>query len=223
MADGRAVLARLAEPFRSEEVQFKIQTNPKDGDDMALVVAYVDARAVSGRLNEVAGLEWQSAFMPSATGGGVECRLTVMGATRADVGVPSDNEADKGGYSDALKRAAVHFGIAAYLYDFPKVKAKVKKLGRSTFIDFEAQKELAQLVEAIHNEAEKLPAFSHIKVSGYRRLHFVYVCGECGGEVAPAYNRTARGLSLYTREKYGKPLCATCATQAAQANGNGGA
>ena len=53
----------------------------------------------------------------------VECTLTVCGVSRADVGYSnapdSEDEAEpaKAAYSDALKRAAVSFGIGRWLYE----------------------------------------------------------------------------------------------------------
>ena len=53
----------------------------------------------------------------------VECTLTVCGACRADVGYSNapdsedETEPAKAAYSDALKRAAVGFGVGRWLYD----------------------------------------------------------------------------------------------------------
>jgi Rad52/22 family double-strand break repair protein len=53
----------------------------------------------------------------------VECTLTVCGARRADVGYSnapdSEDEIEpaKAAYSDALKRAAVGFGVGRWLYE----------------------------------------------------------------------------------------------------------
>jgi hypothetical protein len=70
----------------------------------------------------------------------VVCRLSVKigeaWVTKMDVGGPSDqkDEGDrrKAAFSDALKRAAVKFGVGRYLYDLPPVwcdyDAKAKQL-----------------------------------------------------------------------------------------------
>ena len=94
----------------------------------ALAVAFIDARNVMERLDRVVGPgEWGDEYeVVIATGEEfvVECRLTVLGVTKADVG---DSSASGGGgnlaktaYSDALKRAAVKFGVGRYLYALPK-------------------------------------------------------------------------------------------------------
>lgn len=49
--------------------------------------------------------------------GGIRCDLTILGVSKQDVGTASMAEQMKGAHSDALKRAAVKFGIGAYLYD----------------------------------------------------------------------------------------------------------
>jgi hypothetical protein len=91
--------------------------------------------------------------------------------TRIGVGTvdrPRDGEDNtKALYSDALKRAAVEFGVASHLYRFPKVKARVKKYGRSWFITFDAQDELADLNQRlIAGEPIPRKAYKHIKVQG---------------------------------------------------------
>ena len=48
-------------------------------------------------------------------------RLTVHGIAKDDIGTASNWEASKGCASDALKRAAVQWGVGRYLYDIPAV------------------------------------------------------------------------------------------------------
>lgn len=40
-------------------------------------------------------------------------------------------------------------------------------------------------------------------------------CQSCGGDIQPRGNNSAEFLAEYTAKKYGKPLCAKCATAAA--------
>ena len=47
--------------------------------------------------------------------------LTLHGVAKSDVGTASQWEASKGCASDALKRAAVQWGVARYLYSLPVV------------------------------------------------------------------------------------------------------
>jgi len=111
----------LLEPFDLGEVKFKpamVKNN------RALALAYIDARHVMDRLDEVVGIAaWKDEYtvLPS---GEVECRLSVKLAgewvTKADVGgqseQPDEGDRMKAAYSDALKRAAVKFGVGRFLY-----------------------------------------------------------------------------------------------------------
>lgn len=54
--------------------------------------------------------------------GGVRCSLNVLGVVKQDVGTVSIADQIKGAHSDALKRAAVKFGIGTYLYDLKNLK-----------------------------------------------------------------------------------------------------
>ncbi len=112
----KEVMKALAEPFDPREVDFKIQSQGKNGK--ALVVPYVDARTVMDRLDQVVGPEgWHDAYEVLAdreSAGNrvveVRCRLTVLGITKEDVG---EGDSLKAAFSDALKRAAVKFGVGA--------------------------------------------------------------------------------------------------------------
>lgn len=125
--------ARLAQPFDPEEVQLKVQATNRDRTK-GMVVAYVDARAVIDRLDEVFGPEgWQDTYEVLAdhrdeNGRLVEvlCRLTIGEAAKEDVG---EGDSLKAAFSDALKRAAVKFGVGRYLYRLPRVWAELDQYG----------------------------------------------------------------------------------------------
>lgn len=119
-------LPQLRRPPSAEAVRFKIQNV---ADDAGQVASYVDARFVYDRLDLVCGERWwprcdplpePAAPRPVSRGAGreppplyVRCRLTLFGVTREDVGAGED---PKGAVSDAVKRAAVHFGVGRSLY-----------------------------------------------------------------------------------------------------------
>ena len=115
------VWLRLAEPFPEEEIRWRVEALSKD-KRRALVVPYVDVRAVLDRLDEAVGPEgWRDAYELLTQGEGfyaVKCRLTVLGVTKEDVG---EGETLKAAFSDALKRAAVKFGVGRHLYRMEKV------------------------------------------------------------------------------------------------------
>lgn len=104
----------LSEPFAPERVHWRIGSTTQD-KKRGMALAYIDARDVMDRLDEVVGSgNWESRFRDAA--GRVVCELTIFGVTKSDGAGDTAVEAEKGGISDAFKRAAVHFGIGRYLY-----------------------------------------------------------------------------------------------------------
>lgn len=218
----------LAAPFSDGAVKWKIQTKPND-KGMATVVSYVNARDVAARLNQVVGLEWSTVYRaPVEYHGerygepyhemGVTCELTVGHVTRTDVGTTSDTEPLKGMYSDAFKRAAVHFGVGAYLYQSPSVMAATTKRGRTTILTGEAAEELEALTRLIHRSAASLPRFSHLWVFDYAPVTFPAVeCELCRQQLVSDKMPSAQ-VAAYTRQITGRDLCASCfhESQAAQ-------
>lgn len=132
-------MQRLAEPFDPSEIEWK---PGKVSGERCLALAYIDARCVMDRLDEVLGtLGWQDAY-DVLTNGSVTCRLSVRigeeWVTKMDVGAqseqPDEGDRMKAAFSDALKRTAVKFGIGRYLYslapqwvDFDPVKKRITK------------------------------------------------------------------------------------------------
>lgn len=119
-----AIAERLQNPFDPDEVKWKPQVVQ---GNRAMVIAYIDARVVMDRLDDVFGIgNWQTSYRELPDG--VVCQLRVkvgdQWCEHEDVGSYSDqpDEGDKlkAGFSDALKRAAVHLGIGRYLYRLPK-------------------------------------------------------------------------------------------------------
>jgi hypothetical protein len=115
---------QLAEPFDPALVRFKPAVVV---GNRALALAYVDARTIQDRLDSVLGVEnWQDDY-DALPDGSVICRLKLrignQWITKVDVGSPSDQtdsgDRIKAAFSDALKRAAVKFGIGRYLYRLP--------------------------------------------------------------------------------------------------------
>jgi hypothetical protein len=154
--------AALAAPFDPSEVKFKPSAV---SGSRALALAYVDARAIQDRLDEVCGVAgWQDSYrvLPD---GAVVCRLRLrigrQWITKVDVGSPSgqpDNgDRTKAAFSDALKRAAVKFGVGRYLYRLPR-----------QWCDYDPQKREFVRVPAMPPWA--IPGPSCIGPAGARRL-----------------------------------------------------
>lgn len=183
---------KLRQPFALEHIRWKIQTNPKDNQEHGVVVVFVDARTIAAHLDDVVPGQWSTEYhVPPVTVGlpALECRLTVCGVTRCDVGTvaPSKTpDADtKDLYSDAFKRAAVQYGIGAFLYRFPQVKAKVEKFGNSYYLTRESQAELKALTEAVLRGDASLPRFKSLKVSAYNPDGVNSVTGSADQPAAP--------------------------------------
>ncbi|SMB93597.1 single-stranded DNA-binding protein DdrA [Deinococcus hopiensis] len=117
------VQKRLQAPFPAHLVGWKPQAFNKERT-RALLLAYVDARAVQDRLDAICpdGWTFEIEVISGTTTPTVKGRLTVLGVTREDIGEAGEGDYGtlKAASSDALKRCAVQFGIGRYLYDLPK-------------------------------------------------------------------------------------------------------
>ncbi|MFO0849131.1 MAG: Rad52/Rad22 family DNA repair protein [Gemmataceae bacterium] len=120
-SDVKSVTAALSAPFAPTEIKWKPQSVK---GNRAMALAYLDARAVQDRLDDVLGVEgWQDEYQ-QLPDGSVVCKLQLkLGdrwITKMDVGSlseqPDGGDRLKAAFSDALKRAAVKFGIGRYLY-----------------------------------------------------------------------------------------------------------
>lgn len=147
MAEAKAITLALAEPFQATEVKFKPAVI---SGGRALALAYVDARVIQDRLDEVLGVEnWQDSYK-CMDDGSVVCRLRLrigeQWVTKMDVGGPTEThdtgDRRKAAFSDALKRAAVKFGVGRYLYRFP-----------AQWVDYDSHKKQ-------FSQQPKLPAFA---------------------------------------------------------------
>ena len=109
------LLKQLKDPFEPKLVKFR-----KGGGSGLL--AYIDARDVMKRLDDVMGVEnWQT--KEHRVDGGFVCELSLRigdeWITKTGAANDTKVEALKGGSSSALKRAAVNWGIGRYLYYLP--------------------------------------------------------------------------------------------------------
>lgn len=118
-ASSAALLSLLAAEFPRSQVSWRAQTLSKDGDK-ALALAYIDARDVMQRLDDVCGAgSWQNRYSHADKKTICEIGVKIEGewVWKANGAGDSDIEAEKGALSDAFKRAAVLWGIGRYLYD----------------------------------------------------------------------------------------------------------
>lgn len=138
----------LCRPFAAEEIDWRVgSVNKEKTKGMAL--AYMDARAVMDRLDGVCGPDgWQCNYTPGVNGS-IVCNLGVRMPDgewlwKADGAGATDVEGEKGMLSDALKRAAVRWGVGRYLYE---MKSPWVSLENGRYIPDAERKKLDQVHE----------------------------------------------------------------------------
>ncbi len=139
----REAAPHLRRPFSPEAVKFR----PVGG---GLIVAYLDARLVIERLNAVIPDEWSTRFEPYPGGKQIECFLTIQGLRRSDVGtIGQGSQVDpiKAGYSDALKRAGVHFGIGVSIYALKQIRQSDMPDGSTKVVKREGKKDQVYITD----------------------------------------------------------------------------
>lgn len=119
MTDKTIYLAKLKEPFPATCISWRVGSTTKD-KKKGMALAYIDARDVMQRLDDVCGPEnWQCDYPHAAQK--TVCRIGIRikdeWVWKANGAGDTDIESEKGALSDAFKRAAVLWGIGQYLYD----------------------------------------------------------------------------------------------------------
>ena len=108
-------LEMLKLPFSKSELKWR---QGRGG----MQLAYIDARCAMKRLDDVVGIDgWQDSY--KSLDGRTVCELSLkingVWITKTDGAGDTNIEGEKGGLSDAFKRAAVKFGVGRYLYYVP--------------------------------------------------------------------------------------------------------
>lgn len=127
MAQSKTITELLKEPFDPFDIEWRVQSVGKTGGGKlwAIVIPYVTNRAIQERLDEVCSVEgWKNEFTDTPNSKGILCGISIKFGTgentewitKFDGAQESDIEAVKGGLSNAMKRAAVQWGIGRYLY-----------------------------------------------------------------------------------------------------------
>lgn len=140
----------LCARFPPERVSWRVGSTTKD-KAKGMALAYIDARDVMARLDEVCSPGgWQARYpFAGCCEIGINCPEAgwVWKANGAGV---TDVEAEKGQFSDAFKRAAVLWGIGRYLYDLSSPWVALVPAGNSYRI---ADDEVARLMELLAKDA----------------------------------------------------------------------
>jgi hypothetical protein len=143
----------LTAPIQPNEIEWRVQSVTSTGK--MIVVPYINNRCVMQRFDAAFGpTNWTSEFREITNG--FICRLTVHYTDdheavlktiyREDGASKTNIEPEKGGISDAMKRAAVQFGLGRCLYDYPKVFIECN----DKYIPDWAQDKLTKLVEWVN-------------------------------------------------------------------------
>ncbi len=148
-----SMLAKLSAKFPAEDIEWRVSRAGmgRNGQPFCMVLAYITARAVYSRLDEVFGpdgwkteepriltIDGKSAFACGLTvrttvtfefdrDDSHKCNATSDWVTKWDVSSPTNIEPAKGGWSGAVKRAAAQLGIGRYLYHLPDMFAEVSE------------------------------------------------------------------------------------------------
>lgn len=151
------VIDKLREPFSIKSIKFKPQSTNKD-KTQCLPVAFIDARDVSQRLDDVVGAtswEFSIQVIPDAKIASVIGTLRINFGDnwvhKSDVGEASqDITSYKAAASDALKRCAVQFGVFRYAYDlkFKWVELDGRKMKEKPILPYWALSDSDKICES---------------------------------------------------------------------------
>ena len=129
-------LKQLREPFAADDIEWRVsRAGLGKRGPYCRVLAYITARAIQHRLDDVCGpSRWQFERPEMLTINGASafsCGLSILvdgeWITKYDVAEPTAIEPAKGGWSSAVKRAASAWGVGRYLYRLDEMHADVQE------------------------------------------------------------------------------------------------
>lgn len=115
----KEIIAALTAPWSHDEIKWRVGSLTKD-KTKTKPLAYIDARTVMERLDAAVGVEnWQDRyeFHGTRTLCYLSIRINGEWICKSDGAGDSDIESEKGGLSDAFKRASVKWGMGRELYE----------------------------------------------------------------------------------------------------------
>ena len=130
-------LSKLAAPFSESDIEWRVSRAGVGGKQgiWCRVLAYITARAIQARLDDVCGPENWKLEEPriltvngkSAFACGLSIRVGEEWVTKWDVAEPTSIEPAKGGWSGALKRAGAVWSVGRYLYHLDEAFAETSE------------------------------------------------------------------------------------------------
>lgn len=124
---------KLAAPFYPSEIEWRIGATNKD-KTKGIALPYITNRAIMNRLDDLFGITgWKNEFIiqDKAKICGLSLCIEGQWITKYDGADDTNIEATKGGLSNAMKRAAVQWGIGRYLYKLPTIWVAIEPNGKS--------------------------------------------------------------------------------------------
>lgn len=124
---------QLEKPFLDDELEFRVGATNSD-KTKGLALAYIQARAIQNRLDEVVGIEnWRVSYKEINGGflAKLELKINNEWIAKEDDANVTDYEAIKGGISSAFKRAASVWGIGRYLYEIESQWLPIEQKGKA--------------------------------------------------------------------------------------------
>lgn len=196
----KGIYEKLKEKFDEKDLEFKVGATNSD-KTMGLALAYVQARAIQNRLDEVIGFEnWKVSYREIQ--GGFLCTLSIRKDSNSEwiekedgAGI-TDYQSIKGGISNAFKRVASSgFGIGRYLYNARNSWYPIKKQG-SGYIFAETPK--LQLNE--EKESQAKDETKH-KTEIQNNNEIIVTFGKYKGQTLTDIYYNDRGYIKYLRDK----------------------
>lgn len=152
----QALARSLKQPFLPEKVHWRVGSTNKD-KTRGMVLAYIDARDVMDRLDDVVGPGSWRTFVEhqgpvAMTTLQIWCPFRKEWIGQCDGAGATDFEGEKGRISDSLKRTAVRWGVGRYLYGLKSPWVEIEQRGRTSIIKPRELEKLRQHLERVSAE-----------------------------------------------------------------------
>lgn len=150
---------KLKAKFDENEIEFRVGATNSD-KTMGLAIAYVQARAIQNRLDEVLGFDnWKTSYRE--VNGGYICSLAIKinneWVSKEDGASSTEFESVKGGISNSFKRVASSgFGIGRYLYEAESKWYQIKQQGKNFIFITAPTLEEKEITKSVNKTSNKI-------------------------------------------------------------------
>lgn len=134
------IMERLHAPFPAQDIEWRVNRVVKTNNGpKAIVLAYVTNRAIQSRFDELFGpFGWKNEYKEWRDKGvlcGISVNFNGEWIVKWDGADATNVESTKGGFSAAMKRTAVQFGVGRYLYNLEECWVDIKDKGQNYIAD----------------------------------------------------------------------------------------